>query len=68
MNVAQAVCLLFTPPLMIINCVVISLCSFTSDCAETPSPSEEAKFRLNCDDLLLLWLESLLLRPNWPEL
>lgn len=53
---------------MMIDCVVISLCSFTSDCAETPSPSEEAKFRLNCDDLLLLWLESLLLRPNWPEL
>lgn len=67
MNVTQTVCLLLTRLPIIINSVVRSLCSFTSDRTETPSPSEEPKFRLNCEELLLR-LESLLLRPDRPEL
>lgn len=53
--------------IILISRVVRSLCSFTSDGTETPSPSEEPKFRLNCDKLLLL-LEPLLLGPEWPGL
>lgn len=66
MNETQTVCLLLARLLIIINSVR-SLCSFTSDRMETPSPSEEPKFRLNGDELLLR-LESLLLCPDWPEL